>query len=184
MQEVKRKGGTIVGLVNVVGSTIAREVSGGIYLHAGPEVSVASTKVLTHMGVGFAMLAVLLGRVRDLSHSDGARILAGLERIPDQVREILDREAEIGAVADVVADATSVFFIGRVRGYPVAREGEPWLLRPSSLFAFGGLLLGLLHALLAALKLLQRGIGLARDGLVEADGDAARIDAAQVDGRP
>lgn len=135
VQEIQRKGGHVVGLVNVVGSSIARACGGGIYLHAGPEVSVASTKVLTHMGVGCAMLAVLLGRVRDLSHSDGARILAGLERIPDQVREILDREAEIGAVADVVADATSVFFIGRVRGYPVAREGAQKLKEISYLHA-------------------------------------------------
>ena len=78
VQEVKRKGGQIVGLVNVVGSTIARECDGGIYLHAGPEVAVASTKALTHMAIGFALLALSLGRVRDLSIADGQRIIAGL----------------------------------------------------------------------------------------------------------
>ncbi len=123
VQEIQRKGGHVVGLVNVVGSSIARTCDGGIYLHAGPEVSVASTKVLTHMGVGFAMLALLLGRVRDLSHSDGQRLLEGLKRLPDQVQQILDAEESIGEVAARVKDAQSMFFIGRVRGYPVAREG-------------------------------------------------------------
>ncbi len=86
VREVKRKGGQIIGLVNVVGSTIARENDGGIYLHAGPEIAVASTKALTHMAIGFAMLALALGRVRDLSIADGERIIAGLRRLPGQVR--------------------------------------------------------------------------------------------------
>ena len=123
VQEVKRKGGQIVGLVNVVGSTIARECDGGIYLHAGPEVAVASTKALTHMGIGFAMLALCLGRVRDLSIADGQRIIAGLRDIPDQIQQILDDEPHIAEVAADLAGAPSLFFIGRVRGFPVAREG-------------------------------------------------------------
>jgi len=123
VQEVKRKGGQIVGLVNVVGSTIARECDGGIYLHAGPEVAVASTKALTHMGIGFAMLALCLGRVRDLSIADGQRIIAGLRGIPDQIQQILDDEPHIADVAADLAGAPSLFFIGRVRGFPVAREG-------------------------------------------------------------
>ena len=123
VQEVKRKGGQIVGLVNVVGSTIARECDGGIYLHAGPEVAVASTKALTHMGIGFAMLALCLGRVRDLSIADGQRIIAGLRAIPDQIQQILDDEPRIAEVAAGLAGAQSLFFIGRVRGFPVAREG-------------------------------------------------------------
>ncbi len=123
VREIQRKGGRVVGLVNVVGSTIARECEGGVYLHAGPEISVASTKVLTHMGVGFALLALLLGRVRDLSYADGARIVAGLRALPGQVQEILDVEDEIAAVAGVLAHAPSSFFIGRTRGYAVAREG-------------------------------------------------------------
>jgi glutamine---fructose-6-phosphate transaminase (isomerizing) len=123
VQEVKRKGGQIVGLVNVVGSTIARECDGGIYLHAGPEVAVASTKALTHMGIGFAMLALCLGRVRDLSIADGQRIIAGLRLIPDQIQQILDDEPHIAEVAAGLAGAQSLFFIGRVRGFPVAREG-------------------------------------------------------------
>jgi len=123
VQEIRRKGGRVVGLVNVVGSAIARECDGGIYLHAGPEVAVASTKALTTMFLGFALLALQLGRVRDLSIADGTRLIAGLTRIPDQIAEILDREEEIAAVATRLAEAESLFFVGRVRGFPVAREG-------------------------------------------------------------
>lgn len=123
VREIQRKGGRVVGLVNVVGSSIARECDGGVYLHAGPEVAVASTKALTHMGIGFALLAVALGRVRDLSFADGQRIINGLKQIPDQVGEILEQEDAIATVAKRIADAQSMFFVGRVRGYPVAREG-------------------------------------------------------------
>jgi len=123
VQEVKRKGGQIVGLVNVVGSTIARECDGGIYLHAGPEVAVASTKALTHMSIGFALLALCLARVRDLSIADGQRIIAGLRKVPAQIQEILADEEHIAEVAQGLAGAESLFFIGRVRGFPVAREG-------------------------------------------------------------
>ncbi len=123
VREIKRKGGQVIGLVNVVGSTIARECDGGIYLHAGPEISVASTKALTHMGIGFALLALLLGRVRDLSVADGQRILSGLERLPSDIEHILAGEEHIAGIARELAEAQSLFFIGRVRGFPVAREG-------------------------------------------------------------
>ena len=123
VHEIKRKGGRVVGLVNVVGSSIARETDGGIYLHAGPEVAVASTKALTHMGVGFALLALALGRVRDLSQADGARIVAGLKALPAQIAEILANEDAIAQAGKELASAPSLFFIGRVRGFPVAREG-------------------------------------------------------------
>src|SRR6266700_1638883 len=123
VREVKRKGGQVVGLVNVVGSTIARECDGGMYLHAGPEIAVASTKALTHMAIGFAMLALVLGRVRDLSISDGQRIVAGLKALPAQIEQILADEPRIAEIAAELSTAPSLFFIGRVRGYPVAREG-------------------------------------------------------------
>src|SRR5215467_12453708 len=92
VREVKRKGGHVVGLVNVVGSTIARECDGGIYLHAGPEIAVASTKALTHMALGFALLALTLGRVRDLSITDGQRIVSALKVLPAQIGQILADE--------------------------------------------------------------------------------------------
>jgi glucosamine--fructose-6-phosphate aminotransferase (isomerizing) len=123
VQEIRRKGGRVIGLVNVVGSAIARECDGGIYLHAGPEVAVASTKALTNMFLGFALLALQFGRVRDLSIADGKRLIAGLTRLPGQIEEILAREEEFAGVAAKLAEAESLFFIGRVRGFPVAREG-------------------------------------------------------------
>jgi len=123
VQEIRRKGGRVIGLVNVVGSAIAREVDGGIYLHAGPEVAVASTKALTTMFVAFSLLALQLGRVRDLSVADGRRLIAGLTRLPEQIESILDREEELAEVAVELSRAQSLFFVGRVRGFPVAREG-------------------------------------------------------------
>jgi glutamine---fructose-6-phosphate transaminase (isomerizing) len=123
VQEIRRKGGRVIGLVNVVGSAIARECDGGIYLHAGPEVAVASTKALTNMFLGFALLALQLGRVRDLSIADGKRLIAGLTALPDQIAAILGREDELARVATRLAEAESLFFVGRVRGFPVAREG-------------------------------------------------------------
>ena len=123
VQELRRKGGQVIGAVNVVGSAIGRECGHGIFLHAGPEVSVASTKALTSMAVNFALLALLLGRVRDLSSAGGERIVNGLRNLPAQVSEILAEEGEIETIANRYANAEHMFFIGRVRGWPVAREG-------------------------------------------------------------
>ena len=123
VQELKRKGGQVVGAVNVVGSAIGRECGHGIFLHAGPEVAVASTKALTNMATNFALLGLLLGRVRDLSAASGARIVNGMRALPEQVNRILAAEEEIATVAHRYANAEHMFFVGRVRGWPVAREG-------------------------------------------------------------
>ena len=135
VEEIKRKGGRVIGVVNVVGSTIARTVDGGIYLHAGPEISVASTKALTNMALSFALLALHLGRLHDFSHAEGQRILRGLQRIPEQIRAILDDTEQIQAVAADIAQAQSAFYIGRVRGFPVAREGAQKLKEISYIHA-------------------------------------------------
>ncbi|MFI0786344.1 glutamine--fructose-6-phosphate transaminase (isomerizing) [Streptomyces lydicus] len=124
VQELKRKGARVLGLVNVVGSAIARETDGGIYVHAGPEVCVVSTKCFTNMVVSFALLALHLGRIRDLSVADGKRIIDGLRKLPGQIDEILKGEDEIKKLSARYADAKSMMFIGRVRGYPVAREAS------------------------------------------------------------
>ena len=123
VQELRRKGGQVIGAVNVVGSAIGRECGHGVFLHAGPEIAVASTKALTNMEATFAMLALLLGRVRDMSAATGQRIVAGLRALPDQIEEILAGEEEIAETARRFAGAEHMFFIGRVRGWPVAREG-------------------------------------------------------------
>ncbi|MEV8454950.1 glutamine--fructose-6-phosphate transaminase (isomerizing) [Streptomyces sp. NPDC052095] len=124
VQELKRKGARVLGVVNVVGSAIAREADGGTYVHAGPEVCVVSTKCFTNTVVAFALLALHLGRIRDLSVADGKRIIEGLRKLPAQISEILANEDEIKRMAAEYADAKSMMFIGRVRGYPVAREAS------------------------------------------------------------
>ncbi|MEU8927716.1 glutamine--fructose-6-phosphate transaminase (isomerizing) [Kitasatospora sp. NPDC048545] len=123
VQEIKRKGGRVLGVVNTVGSAIARECDGGIYLHAGPEVSVASTKAFTSTVVAFALLALHFGRIHDLSPADGRRIVSALQALPDQIREVLDQSEAIAELAAEYAESAGMMFIGRVRAYPVAREG-------------------------------------------------------------
>lgn len=122
VQELKRKGAMVLGVVNVVGSAIARETDGGVYVHAGPEVCVVSTKCFTNTAVAFALLALHLGRIRDLSVADGRRLIEGLRRLPDQIAEILAQEDRIAALANGLAAARSMMFVGRVRGFPVAKE--------------------------------------------------------------
>ncbi len=123
VQEIKRKGGRVLGIINVVGSTIARACDGGIYLHAGPEIAVVSTKTFTSTLVAFALLGLYLGRIRDLSPSHGRRIVEALQALPEQVGEILANEDRIAAAARELAAARDMFFIGRSLGYPVALEG-------------------------------------------------------------
>jgi glutamine---fructose-6-phosphate transaminase (isomerizing) len=123
IQEVKRKGGRVLGVVNAVGSTIARECGRGVYLHAGPEISVVSTKTFTSTAVAFALLALQLGRVRDLSAGQGQRLLAGLSALPDQIAGIVERESELATMAGRLAKADHAFFVGRGAGYAIAMEG-------------------------------------------------------------
>ena len=134
VQEVNRRGGRTLALVNVVGSTIARECD-GIYLHAGPEVSVASTKAFTSMLVCLGLLALHLGRVRDLGPADGARLIAGLRDLPGKVERVLEQEDEIAGIAARYADRSSLFFVGRHRGYPIALEGAQKLKEISYIHA-------------------------------------------------
>jgi glutamine---fructose-6-phosphate transaminase (isomerizing) len=135
VQELKRKGGQVIGAVNVVGSAIGRECGSGIFLHAGPEVAVASTKALTNMSGSFALLALLLGRVRDLSAADGHRIVQGLRALPEQVSQILNDAGPVSQIASSYAKAEHMFFIGRTRGWPVAREGAQKLKEISYIHA-------------------------------------------------
>jgi glucosamine--fructose-6-phosphate aminotransferase (isomerizing) len=135
VQELRRKGGQVIGAVNVVGSAIGRECGHGVFLHAGPEIAVCSTKALTNMAATFALLALLLGRVRDLSAASGQRIVAGMRALPGQMEEILAAEGEIAGIALEFAAAEHMFFIGRVRGWPVAREGAQKLKEVSYVHA-------------------------------------------------
>ena len=137
VQEVTRKGGRALGIVNAPGSTIARACGAGIYLHAGPEVSVASTKAFTSTAVAFTLLALHLGRIRDLGPADGARLVRGLEALPDRLAEAL-APAQEDAAADAakrLAGAASAFYVGRVRGYHLALEGAQKLKEVSYVHA-------------------------------------------------
>jgi len=135
VQELRRKGGQVIGAVNVVGSAIGRECGHGVFLHAGPEIAVCSTKALTNMAATFALLALLLGRVRDMSSASGQRIVAGMRALPGQIEQVLAAEEQIAQIAHQFAGAEHMFFTGRVRGWPVAREGAQKLKEVSYVHA-------------------------------------------------
>jgi glutamine---fructose-6-phosphate transaminase (isomerizing) len=135
VQEIKRKGGSVLGVINTPGSTIARECGSGIYLHAGPEVSVTSTKTFTSTVAAFALLALHLGRIRDVGPADGIRLVRALEALPGQIAEVLAGEDAIAATAARLATASSAFYVGRVRGYHVALEGAQKLKEISYIHA-------------------------------------------------
>jgi glucosamine--fructose-6-phosphate aminotransferase (isomerizing) len=123
LREAKRKGALVLGLVNVVGSSIARETHAGVYCHAGIEVGVASTKSFTSQLTILTLMALLLGRGRDLSYEEGISLIHGLELVPDQIREILDRSNAIKKLAEKYCSARHFLFIGRKYNYPIALEG-------------------------------------------------------------
>jgi glucosamine--fructose-6-phosphate aminotransferase (isomerizing) len=135
VREIRRKGGRVLGVVNAVGSTIARECDGGIYIHAGPEVSVCSTKSFTCTLLAFALLALHLGRIRDLSPARGKRLVQALERLPGQIAEVLAGADAVRAVAEKYASRTNAFFLGRAGGFPVALEGAQKLKEVSYIHA-------------------------------------------------
>lgn len=123
VEEIKRKGGRVMGIVNVVGSSIARACNNGLYLHAGPEIAVVSTKTFTSTLVGFALLGLYFGRVRDLSPTIGKDLIAALLDLPNQIRQVLEDTAEIEKAARLCASASDIYFIGRALGASVAQEG-------------------------------------------------------------
>jgi glutamine---fructose-6-phosphate transaminase (isomerizing) len=135
VQEIRRKGGIVLGVVNVVGSSIARECGRGIYLHAGPEISVTSTKSFTSTVTAFALLALHLGRIRDLGQADGGRLIDSLEALPAALEVALETEAQARQIAARYAAMTSAFFVGRVRGFPVAAEAAQKLKEVSYIHA-------------------------------------------------
>ncbi len=137
MREAKRKGHPCVAICNVVGSTIARESDGGIYLHAGPEIGVASTKAFTSQVTALTLLAVMLGRIRMLSSRSGLEILQSLSAIPEQVASILKQHDTIRTIAKKYATVSNFFFIGRQYNFPVALEGALKLKEISYIHAEG-----------------------------------------------
>ena len=137
MREAKRRGARTLGIVNVVGSTIAREDDGGIYLHAGPEIGVASTKAFTSQVVALALFTLKLARLRDLSVERGRMIAQALEALPAQVQSILDRAGEIEALAEEFKRASNFLYLGRGFNFPTALEGALKLKEISYIHAEG-----------------------------------------------
>jgi glucosamine--fructose-6-phosphate aminotransferase (isomerizing) len=137
LREAKRRGHKALGIVNVVGSTVAREADGGIYMHAGPEIAVASTKAFVSTLTILTMLAVYLGRLRNLSASHALQILHGLEALPKQVEKILAQDAALKKLARKYSKAGDFFFLGRGRMFPIALEGALKLKEISYIHAEG-----------------------------------------------
>ena len=137
LREAKRKGYRTLAINNSVGSTIARESDGGIYQHAGPEIGVASTKAFTSQIMICAMLALYLGRLRDLSYGDGVDIVKALKAVPSQVEEILKQNDQIKALAKKYAKYDDCLFLGRQLMFPIALEGALKLKEISYIHAEG-----------------------------------------------
>ena len=135
--EAKQRGARMLGLVNVVGSSIAREVHGGLYLRCGPEIGVASTKAFTAQVVALAMVTLRFGRLRTMSLLEGRRYVEALQRLPAQVQQILDRADELEALATRFDDATNALYLGRGVNFPVALEGALKLKEISYIHAEG-----------------------------------------------
>jgi glucosamine--fructose-6-phosphate aminotransferase (isomerizing) len=137
LREAKRRGARTLGLVNVVGSTIAREVDGGIYLHAGPEIGVASTKAFTSQIAALALLTLKIGRLRALSILQGREVVRALARLPELVQRVLERAPEVEGIAERLLRASNVLYLGRGYNFPVALEGALKLKEISYIHAEG-----------------------------------------------
>jgi len=137
MREAKRRGARTLGIVNVVGSTIARDADGGIYIHAGPEIGVASTKAFTSQVIALLLFTLKLGRLRDLSILRGREIIEAMHRLPGQIQQILDRAEEIEALAEEFKRASNFLYLGRGYNFPVALEGALKLKEISYIHAEG-----------------------------------------------
>jgi glucosamine--fructose-6-phosphate aminotransferase (isomerizing) len=137
MREAKRKGARVLGVCNVVGSTIARESDGGVYIHAGPEIGVASTKAFTSQVAALALLTLYLGRLGELSPEVGAALTRELEAIPDKIDRILARSEPVRAIARACAHHNNFLYLGRGVNFPVALEGALKLKEISYIHAEG-----------------------------------------------
>ena len=137
LREAKRRGHRALAVVNVVGSTIARESDGGIYMHAGPEIGVASTKAFVSTITVLSLLAVHLGRLRQLSANRATEILRGLEALPKQLEKILAQNDSLKKLAKKYAKAEDFFFLGRGYSFPIALEGALKLKEISYIHAEG-----------------------------------------------
>ena len=137
IREGKRRGARAIGLVNVVGSTIAREVDGGLYLRAGAEIGVASTKAFNSQVGALAMVALRMARLKNMSVLQGREFIQALNKLPDQIREVLGRAEQVERLAQKYHKATNCLYLGRGVNFPVALEGALKLKEISYIHAEG-----------------------------------------------
>jgi len=137
LREAKSKGALALGICNVVGSTIARESMSGVYIHAGPEIGVASTKAFTSQLVVLALVTLLISRRKGLKKSEGNKIVKNLIDLPDKIKQILKLNKEIERLAEEFKDAKNFLYLGRGYNFPVALEGALKLKEISYIHAEG-----------------------------------------------
>jgi glutamine---fructose-6-phosphate transaminase (isomerizing) len=137
MREIQRKGGRCLGICNVVGSTIPRESDGGVYIHSGPEIAVASTKAFTSQITALYLFTLNMARMRDLSTERGLAFIESLKGLPGQLEKVLSRKDQIMALAKKYAKYENFLFLGRGINYPVALEGALKLKEVSYIHAEG-----------------------------------------------
>jgi len=137
VQEAKQKNATVLGIVNVVGSSIARQTDAGVYIHAGPEIGVASTKAFTSQLVVLTLISLLLGRMRNLSKIEGIQIARGIKELPEKVEKILEKADQIKEIAKEFKYSRNFLYLGRGYNFPVALEGALKLKEISYIHAEG-----------------------------------------------
>ena len=152
LRESRRKGFRTLGICNNVASTIARESDGGVYMHAGPEIGVAAKKSFTSQLVILTLIGMLLGRMRNLSTSEGSRIIEALEALPGQIEIVLKLSDEIKAIAKKYADVNGMLFFGRQFNFPIALEGALKMKEITYLFAEGHPSAELKHGIIALVR--------------------------------
>jgi len=137
MREMKRKGHPSLAICNVVGSTVAQEADGGIYLHAGPEIGVASTKAYTSQCLVLAMLGLYFGRIRHLSYQAGWQYIEGFRRLPELIRQTFETNNEVRRIAARYCHCENFLYLGRQHNFPTALEGALKLKEISYIHAEG-----------------------------------------------
>lgn len=152
LRESQRKGHRTLGICNNVASTIARESNGGVYMHAGPEIGVAATKSFTSQVTVLTLIALLLGRIRHLSNSEGTKIITELEALPEKIAQTLELNDKIAAIAHRYAQSKVMLFMGRQFNYPIALEGALKLKEVSYIAASGYPSAELKHGVIALIN--------------------------------
>jgi len=137
MREIQRKGGRVLGICNIVGSSIARESDGGVFIHSGPEIAVASTKAFTSQITVFYLFALLMARIKNMSWTKGVKVINELENLPEKIQAILGKKQELEKLAEKYCHYENFLFLGRGVNYPVAMEGALKLKEISYIHAEG-----------------------------------------------